>query len=106
MNQKVCNVLGDLLIKTGDNIKTGNCEIEEEQALDIISIIAHIPVSKETASSALNMSTSKFDSLVRTGKLPKGRKNRGFKELRWYVDELLPDIIKITPILNRMMRRL
>ena len=32
---------------------------------------------------------SKFDELVRSGKIPKGRKIRGFKELRWYRDELM-----------------
>jgi predicted DNA-binding transcriptional regulator AlpA len=34
------------------------------------------------------MSRSKFDSLVKDGLLPKGKKRRGFKELVWYEDEL------------------
>ena len=90
------------MIETGLRMKAGNCVMEDEQALETMSLIAHIPVSKETASSALNMSTSKFDEIVRAGKLPKGRKNRGFKELRWYVDELVTNKLKLPAILRRI----
>ena len=54
------------------------------------------------ASIALNMSRSKFDTLVKEGKLPKGRKEGGFKELKWYVDELIPKGTKIHAILKRL----
>jgi predicted DNA-binding transcriptional regulator AlpA len=37
----------------------------------------------------LGISRSKFDALIKEGKLPKGRKRRGFKELIWYKDELI-----------------
>lgn len=72
-----------------DKIKTGNCELTEEESLDILRIIAHEPLSKDQASSFLNMGKSKFDELVRAKQIPKGRKVRGFKELRWYKDELM-----------------
>lgn len=83
-------------------MKAGNCVMEEEQAIEAISLMAHIPVSKEVASSSLNMSTSKFDELVRRKVFPKGRKNRGFKELRWYVDELVTNKINLHTLLKRM----
>jgi predicted DNA-binding transcriptional regulator AlpA len=77
-----------LLRQIADKIDGGNCEIDEEQALHIMATIAHEPMSKATACSYLNISRSKFDSLVADGKLPKGRKRKGYKELVWFKDEL------------------
>lgn len=77
-----------LLRQIADKIDGGTCEIDEEQALHIMSTIAHEPMSKDTACLYLNISRSKFDSLVADGKLPKGKKRRGFKELVWFKDEL------------------
>jgi len=45
-------------------------------------------LSKDEACSYLNLSRSRFDDLVREGKIPKGKKRQGFKELIWYKDEL------------------
>ena len=77
-----------ILRQIADKIDGGTCEIDEEQALHIMSTIAHEPMSKDTACSYLNISRSKFDSLVAEGKLPKGKKRRGFKEKIWFKDEL------------------
>lgn len=78
-----------LLKEIISKIETDNCELNEEQAMDIMSIISHEVLSKESACLFLNISRSKFDTLVREGKLPKGRKIKGFKELIWYKDELI-----------------
>lgn len=77
-----------LLRDTADKIEAGNCEVDEEQAIDIMKLIAHQPMSKEQAAMYLNMSTSRFDVLVKEGYLPKGRKKLGWKEKRWYQDEI------------------
>ena len=77
-----------MLRQIADKIDGGTCEIDEEQALHIMSTIAHEPMSKDTACSYLNISRSKFDSLVAEGKLPEGKKRRGFKEKIWFKDEL------------------
>ena len=76
------------LKETADKIEAGNCELSESEAMDIMSVLSHQVMSKEDACIYMNMSRSKFDDLVREGKLPKGRKRRGFKELIWYKDEL------------------
>lgn len=87
------NILTKLILKELehliDRIKTGNCVLTEEESMDILKIIAHEPLSKDQASSYLNVGKSKFDELVRSGQIPKGRKIKGFKELRWYRDELM-----------------
>lgn len=80
-----------LLRQIADKIDGGTCELDEEQAMNIMATIGHEPLSKDAACSYLNISRSKFDSLVADGKLPKGKKRRGFKELVWFKDELILD---------------
>jgi excisionase family DNA binding protein len=76
------------LEETVNKINTGTCELTQEQAMDIMSVLSHEAISKEEACSYLNIHKDKFNNLVRAGKLPKGRKRRGFKELVYYKDEL------------------
>ena len=76
------------LRETADKINAGTCELTAEQAMDIMSVLSHEVISKEEACSYLNMHKDTFNKYVRLGKLPKGRKRRGFKELIYYKDEL------------------
>ena len=71
-----------------DKIDAGTSEITESEAMSILGVVAHEALSKEQASNYLNLSRSRFDDLVRERKVPKGKKVAGFKELRWYKDEL------------------
>lgn len=80
--------ISKLLRKIADKIDSDTCELTEEQAMNIMSVIGHEVLSKDEACSYLNISRSKFDGLIREGKLPKGKKRRGFKELVFYKDEL------------------
>lgn len=80
--------ISKLLRKIADKIDSDTCELTEEQAIEIMSVIGHEVLSKDEACSYLNISRSKFDGLIREGKLPKGKKRRGFKELVFYKDEL------------------
>lgn len=77
-----------MLREVADKIEGGNCELSETEASDIMETISHNAMSKEKACSYLNMSRSRFDDLVREGRLPKGKKRSGFKELVFYKDEL------------------
>lgn len=77
-----------ILREAADKIDTGTCELNEDQVMDIASAIGHQVLSKDEACSYLNLARSRFDDLVREGKIPRGRKRRGFKELIWYKDEL------------------
>ena len=69
-------------------IENDDCELSDTEAMDIVKVIAHRPMSKEQACNYLNLSRSRFDDLVRERKIPKGRKRVGYKELSWYQDEL------------------
>lgn len=76
-----------------DDIDAGNSNIDEEEALQIAKILRETvrkdtPMSKYQAYTYLNISRATFDNLVRDGKLPKGKKVPGFKELMWYKRDL------------------
>lgn len=86
--QALKKFLAKLLRETADKIDSGNCELSETEAMDIMRVVAHESMSKEQACRYLNISSSRFGDLIREKKLPKGRKVTGFKELRWYKDEL------------------
>lgn len=45
-------------------------------------------MSKAQACDYLDISRSTFDKLVREGKLPRGKKRMGFKELSWKKSDL------------------
>lgn len=72
-----------------NKIEQGDCNLTEQQAMDIMSVIANEELSKAQACEFLNVNRTKFGELVDTGKIPKGRKVKGFKELRWNKADLL-----------------
>lgn len=86
--QALKKLLTKLLRDTANKIDAGTCELSEEEAAQMLEVLSHTALSKEQACIYLNMSRSRFDDLVRQGKLPKGKKRVGFKELFWYKDEL------------------
>ena len=76
------------LREVADKMEVNTSDITESQAMDILRSLTHEAMSREQAWTYLNLSRSRFDTLVNEGKLPKGRKQSGFKELTWYKDEL------------------
>ena len=83
-----------LLLKVVDDIDAGNTNIEESDDVEIINSLKELvrtdkPMSKYQAYTYLNISRATFDNLVREGKLPKGKKVAGFKELQWFEKDLL-----------------
>ena len=94
--------IGDLFIDIGNKIKSNSCVWNDEQMVEACSLIGHIPVSKETARIGLDISRATFDNLVSENKLPKGRKESGFKELKWYVDEIVYNKLDIRKFLKKV----
>lgn len=89
MSKLIKSVISKLLRRLADKVDSDTCELNEQQAMEIMSVIGHNVLSKDEACSYLNLSRSRFDTLVLEGKIPRGKKRRGFKELFWYEDELL-----------------
>ena len=76
-----------------DDIDAGNSNIDEDDAIEIARCVKEIarkdiPMSKYEAYTYLNISRSTFDSLVREGKIPRGEKMPGWKELAWFKKDL------------------
>lgn len=87
-----------MLVKIIQDIDSGNSNISEEESLNIIKIIKSFTdkterLSKYQACQYLNISRATFDNYVREGKLPKGQKVTGFKELFW-IEKDLDNFIK------------
>ena len=81
-------VVARLLRELADKIDAGNTNLTEQEAMELMSMLVHKEMSKEQACMYLNVSRSQFDKYVKEGLMPKGKKIVGFKELRWYQDEL------------------
>ena len=81
-------IIRDLLYKIIEDIDAGNSNISDDQYDSIIEQInflsnSNAKYSKYQACRFLNISRATFDNKVRAGKFPKGKKQRGFKELFW-----------------------
>ena len=83
------------MIKTGTEIKAGNSSLTEDEAVDIMETLTHIKIGREEVCNELNVNNNKFYDLLNLGKIPKGRKQRSFKELCWYRDEIRAAIKKL-----------
>ena len=71
-----------------DNIDAGNSRLTEEECVTIVDTIKRLSqkerlISKYQAYTYLGVSRATFDRLVQEGRLPKGKKIAGFKELFW-----------------------
>ena len=87
------NVIKEQLLKIIENIDAGNSNISEEDAINTLKYIRELTdedkrLSEYQVCQYLNISRATFDNYVREGKLPRGKKEAGFKELSWSKKEL------------------
>lgn len=86
-------IIRNILSKIIDSIDAGNSNLTESEALELTKILQSytdktIRMSKYQACQYLNISRATFDNYVREGKLPRGKKEAGFKELFWVQKDL------------------
>ena len=86
-------VIRSLLQKVIDDIDANNSNISETDAIEIAKVLSEYTrkdkgISKYAACEYLNISRATFDNYVREGKIPRGKHEIGFKELRWYKKDL------------------
>ena len=86
-------LIRSLLQNCIDRIDAGNSNISADEEIEIIELLKRYTdkdrnFSKYQACKYLNMSRATFDNYVREGKIPKGKKEAGFKELLWKESEL------------------
>ena len=78
------------LTRIYQSIMNDECEISEEEMEEILRILSHIPRSKAyICDEVLHVSQPTFNSWVKAGLMPEGRHMKGWKEKRWYEDEVL-----------------
>ena len=92
MTNAITKILSNLLRKIANDLDSGSYESDEEQvnkAIDYLSDLnSEMPMGKEAACYYLGLSRSTFDTYVREGKIPKGKKHRGLKEKTWKKTDL------------------
>lgn len=81
------------LLEIVDNIDNGNTDYSEDELNDILDVTKRLldnrtRLSKYQACKYLGISRATFDNYVRAGRLPRGEKTAGFKELSWDLGEL------------------
>ena len=92
ISSPVERIVAKLLHEYADKITNGTSHLSVEQCANVLSCIAHIEMTKPEVCEYLNISRSRFDDLVREGKLPRGRKVKHDNNLIWYKDEIISAI--------------
>lgn len=86
-------VVKQQLLRIVDDIDAGNSNATEEEEIEIAKFLNKTlrkdrPINKYQAYTYLGISRATFDNMVREGKIPRGRKVAGSRELRWYKKDL------------------
>lgn len=86
-------VIRSILSKIINDIDAGNSNISEDEAMELTKVLQSLTdktvrMSKYKSCQYLNISRATFDNYIREGKLPKGKKEAGFKELSWSKKDL------------------
>lgn len=86
-------IIRNQLAKIIEDIDVGNSNLTENDALELTKVLQSytdktVKMSKYQACQYLNISRATFDNYVREGKLPRGKKEVGFKELFWCKKDL------------------
>lgn len=81
-------IISSTLREKADDIDAGNSNLTEDELSEILDQMTHLStknarMSKDQACTYLNVSRATFDNYVRNGDIPRGKKQRGFKELSW-----------------------
>ena len=91
-------LIRSLLQNCIDRIDSGNSNLSAEEEIEIIELLKKYTnkdrkFSKYQACKYLNISRATFDKYIREGKIPKGKKEAGFKELFYLESDLREFVI-------------
>lgn len=101
----ILKIISKLLRDLANKIDAGYSNLNETEAVELVSIIKRYTdkeeiLSKYEACKFLGVSRATFDNHIRAGKLPKGSKRAGFKELFWKRKDLESAVKAIKSISN------
>lgn len=95
------NLLSNKLRQLATDIDAGNSNLTDEEAVELLSVVAHRAMSKEECCIYLNVSRATFDNYVHDGFMPKGIKRRGRRDLVWYEDDIIKYKRRFSNIFDR-----
>lgn len=86
-------ILRDLLLLFVKRIEDGDCNLEDSETGELISVMRKYTdkderMSKYQACEHLKISRATFDNYVTNGLIPKGIHQQGFKEIYWLKKDL------------------
>ena len=87
-------IIRNILQKFIDDIDANNTNLSFEDQCQILRILSNVnqgrdeEMNKTQAADYIGVSRATFDNYVHDGRIPKGEKIEGFKELRWYKCDL------------------
>ena len=81
------------MLRIVDDIDAGNSNATEEEEIEIAKFLNKTlrkdrPINKYQAYTYLGISRATFDNMVREGKIPRGKKEPGSRELKWLKKDL------------------
>lgn len=87
------SIIKQELQKIINNIDNGSCKLSQEDQKKVLESLSFFSkdtnkLSKYQSYTYLRISRSYFDTLIREGKIVKGKKEPGFKEIFWYKKDL------------------
>lgn len=93
MDDNKLKLTKELLLEIANSIDENSSYINQEQYEELLSTVnfmtqSNVKYSKYQAINYLNISRATFDNYVADGKIPKGRKQQGFKEIFWLKSDL------------------
>lgn len=93
MDDNKLKLIKELLLKIANSIDENSSYINSEQYEELLSTVnfmtqSNVKYSKYQAIDYLNISRATFDNYVADGKISKGRKQQGFKEIFWLKSDL------------------
>lgn len=77
-----------------DDIDAGNSNLEEKELIKAAKMLRELartdmPMNKYQSCLYLNLKRAQFDNLVRAGEIPRGKKEAGSRELKWFKKDLI-----------------
>lgn len=86
-------MIDSLLMEFHERIQSGRCLTNKQQNTMMLNFLHQIankdePISKTEACEYVQVSRATFGRLVKEGRLPKGKKRKGWTELVWYEKDL------------------
>ena len=86
-------MIDSLLMEFHERIQSGRCLTTKLPNTMMLTFLHHIanndaPISKAAACGYVKVSRATVDRLVKEGRLPKGKKRKGWTELVWYEKDL------------------